>query len=162
MVNIKPDERQFRDSYQPVAVLLEGEFQSLYKNRGLTKDFIENKFVAFKDKSTPTSMIVVSDGDVIKNVVQRSTHKIFPLGYDLATQRTFGNKNFILNCIDYLCDDSGILSVRSREVKLRLLDKKKIKTQKFKWQVINTAIPLAVIIFAALTIFNLRRRRYAK
>ncbi len=162
MVNIKPDERQFRDSFKPVAVLLEGEFQSLYKNRGLAKDFIENKFIAFKEKSTSTSMIVISDGDVIKNVVQYSTRKVFPLGYDVATQRTFGNKNFLLNCIDYLCDDTGILSVRSREVKLRLLDKKKIKTQKLKWQVVNTVMPLAVLALVAMTLFYLRRKRFAK
>lgn len=161
MVNIKPDEMQFRDSFKPVAVLLEGEFESLYKNRGLTKKIAEDKHIAFKEKSKPTSMIVISDGDVIKNVVQRSIGKIFPLGYDMATRQTFANKNLMLNCIDYLCDDSGILSLRSREVKLRMLDSKKIKTQKIKWQIINTAFPVLVLFIVAVILFYIRRKRFS-
>ena len=161
MVNMKPDERMFHDSYMPVAVLLEGEFESLYKNRMDTL-ISKNKQIRYKDISDSTKMIVISDGDVIKNIVQKSTGKFFPLGYDMTTEQTYGNKNFLLNCIDYLCDDSGLLSIRSKEVKLRLLDKKKIKTQRLKWQLTNTVTPVLLMILLGVILFYIRKKKYTQ
>lgn len=162
MTTIKPDERQFRNPNQPLAVLLEGEFESVFRNRPEIKAFTEAKGTAFREKSNPTKMIVVSDGDVIRNEVQRSTGQALELGYDMYTRQMYANKTFILNCMNYLTDDSGLLSVRAREVKLRLLDKKKIKTQETKWKVLNTAVPILAVIVFGLVQYAVRKRKYAK
>jgi len=161
MVNMKPDENQFRDPYQPVAVLLEGPFESVYKNR-IPPQIASDSAIGFKATGSNTKMIVISDGDIIRNEIQHSSRKPYPLGYDIYTQQTYGNKNFILNCINYLCDDSGLISVRSRELTLRLLDKKKIKNERLKWQVINTGLPLfALFLFGFIHNF-IRKRKYTK
>lgn len=158
IMQFQQDEAQFKNPRQPVAVLLEGEFESVFKNRAFPAEFL--KEYKFKKKSPKTKMIVISDGDVIKNDYQTSTRKPYPLGYDKYTQQTFGNKNFILNCINYLCDDSGLISVRARELTLRLLDKKKIKTERLKWQIINVCVPLVMVFVFGLIYFVRRKRKY--
>lgn len=160
MVNNKIDERQLNKPFQAVAVLLEGEFESLYKNR-MTPEILASKEIGFKDVSPPNKMIVISDGEVIKNEIQRNKGQIYPLGYDVYTKETFGNKDFMLNCIDYLCDDSGLLSVRSKELKLRLLDKKKIKLERTKWQLINTSVPILIILVFGSIKFYIRKKKYS-
>lgn len=161
MTTIKPDERQFRNPNQPVAVMLEGEFESVFRNRPEAKKFTESGLGKFVEKSRPTKMIVVGDGDVIRNDVQRSSGQAYDLGYDVYMQQQFANKIFILNCVNYLTDDSGLLSVRAREVKLRLLDKKKINNERLKWQLVNTAVPIVAIILFGIVQFFIRRKRYA-
>lgn len=156
-LHYQPDERKFTDSYRPVAILLEGEFESTYKNH-LTSNIEYSKEISYKDHSKKTSMIVISDGDVIRNDIQYSTRKPYPLGFDKFTNQNYGNKNFIMNCMNYLCDDSGLISVRSRELTLRLLDKKKVKAEKLKWQLINTLLPLGIILLFG-TIYSYRRKR---
>ena len=105
-------------------------------------------------------MIVLSDGDLIRNEVQFSSQKPYPLGYDKYTNQTYGNKNFILNCVNYLCDDSGLISVRARELTMRLLDKKKVKTQQLKWQLINVLLPLLLILTFGLAHHIIRKRKF--
>lgn len=161
MVNVPPDENQFKNSYLPMAVLLEGEFESLYKNR-IPPQIATDSAIGYKEKGEANKMIVIADGDVIRNEVQYSTHRTFPLGYDIYTKQTYGNKNFILNCINYLCDDSGLISVRARELTLRLLDKKKVKEERLKWQLINTTLPLLVILIFGIIYSIIRKRKYAK
>ena len=155
----EPDVRLFNIAYKPVAVLLEGEFESLYKNHLLPGiDSIPQ--IKFKEKSPSTKMIVVSDGDIIKNVVQQSTGKAYPLGYDIYSKQTYGNKNFILNSVNYLCDDSGLLEVRSRELKLRMMDRKKVLDEKFKWQAMNTALPILLVIVFGIAQAFFRQRKF--
>src|SRR6202007_1285433 len=113
--------QQFNKPNLPVAVLLEGTFESVFHNR-IPTVIAKSKEINFQEISVPNKMIVISDGDIIRNGVKRQARKIFPLGYDPYTGETYGNKNFILNCIDYLCDESGLIAVRSKELKLRLLD----------------------------------------
>jgi ABC-2 type transport system permease protein len=161
MVNLKPDENQFRDSYRPVAVLLEGEFESLFKNR-IPPQIANDSAIGFKEKGIKTKMIVISDGDIIRNEVQYSSGKTYPLGYDIYTQQTYGNKNFILNCVNYLCDDSGLISVRARELTLRLLDKKKVKNERLKWQIFNTGLPLLLLFLFGVIHNFIRKRKYTK
>jgi len=158
MVNMHPDERQFRNPYQPVAVLLEGSFESNYKDR-ISSAIKQSKRIGFRENGRPTKMIVVSDGDVIRNEVQRG--QLAPLGYDMYMQQMFGNKNFILNCVNYLCDDSGLISVRAREITLRLLDKKKIKNEEMKWRITNTVLPIVLVILFGLGRFYLRKKKYS-
>jgi ABC-2 type transport system permease protein len=157
----KPDSRMFNQAYKPVAVLLEGEFESLYKNHLLPGiDSIAQ--IKFKEKSLKTKMIVVADGDIIKNSVQHSTNRAYPLGYDIYSRQTYGNKNFILNAINYLCDDSGLLEVRSRELKLRMMDRKKMTDEKLKWQILNTVLPIFLIILYGIAQAILRKRKFSK
>ncbi|MFH1004846.1 MAG: gliding motility-associated ABC transporter substrate-binding protein GldG, partial [Bacteroidota bacterium] len=157
----EPDEKQFHNSYKTVAILLEGEFESLYKNR-MPPEIDSIPEIKFKEKSQPTKMIIVSDGDVIKNFVQHSTGRAYPLGFDIYTGQTYGNKNFILNAINYLCDDSGLLQVRSREIKLRMLDKQKTEKEKTKCQMMNTALPVLLVIIFGIAQTFIRRKKYAK
>jgi ABC-2 type transport system permease protein len=160
MMQLQPDESQFKNGNQPVAVLLEGEFESVFKNK-VSPTIAESKEIGFKDHGVSTKMIVISDGDVIKNDYQTTSGKTYPLGYDKYTKQQFGNKDLILNCINYLCDDSGLIGIRSRELTLRLLDKKKIKTERLKWQIINTAGPLLLVFTYGIFHYFRRRRKYA-
>ena len=155
---MRPDERQFHNSYQPVAVLLEGAFESSYKDRVSTA-ITQSKQIGFRENGRATKMIVVSDGGIISNDIQHG--QVVPLGFDLYMNQLFGNKNFILNCVNYLCDDSGLISVRAREIKLRLLDKKKIKNEELKWKIINTSVPILMIIFFGICRFYLRKKKYS-
>jgi ABC-2 type transport system permease protein len=160
MVKFKLKEDQFKNSFQNVACLLEGSFESVYKNR-LPSIFYQDTTFNFKEKGKPTKMIVVADGDIARNEYQRSTGMIYPLGYDVFTRQQFANKNFLLNCMNYLLDDEGLLQIRSREVKLRLLDKKKVNLQKTKWKLTNVALPLIIIIVFGLLQFYLRKKKYS-
>jgi ABC-2 type transport system permease protein len=107
-------------------------------------------------------MIVVADGDIAKNEYQRATGMIYPTGYDMYTKQQFANKTFLLNCMNYLLDDEGLLQLRSREVKLRLLDKKKTATQVTKWKLTNVGLPLLMIICFGLIQFYIRKKKYSK
>jgi ABC-2 type transport system permease protein len=160
MARAKPRETQFINSYQPMAVLLEGSFSSFVENR-LPSALRNDTLFKHLDNGKPTRMIVVADGDVAKNDFQRSSGQIYPLGFDRNTQQTFANKKFLLNCVNYLLDDEGMLQLRSREVKLRLLDKKKVGGQKTKWQMINVAAPLIVVFLFALVQHFGRRKKYS-
>ncbi len=162
IIRKKPNQQEFSKMYVPVAVLLEGEFNSVFQNRNIDS-LIPDK-TKFKTKSINTKMIIVSDGDIIKNYISEKG-EVYPLGYDKYTnkfsKRIFeGNKEFILNAINYLCDDNGLMSIRLREIKLRLLDKRKIKQYKLKWQIINTLLPIIFIIFFGLILHYLRKRKY--
>jgi ABC-2 type transport system permease protein len=159
MTTMKLKESQFINSYQPVACLLEGEFTSFVENR-LPSVLLNDTNFRHIDHGKPTKMIVVADGDVARNDYQRTTGQVYPLGFDRNTQQMFANKVFLLNCVNYLLDDDGLLQLRSREVKLRLLDKKKTNLQRGKWQFVNVGVPLMVILIFALTQFYLRRRKY--
>ncbi|MBA4239457.1 MAG: gliding motility-associated ABC transporter substrate-binding protein GldG [Sphingobacteriaceae bacterium] len=159
-VKLKPNESQYNNSFQNVACLLEGQFESNYKNR-ITRRILEDSLFDFKSKSKPTKMIIVADGDIAKNEYQKGTGMIFPVGYDMYTKQQFANKTFLLNCMNYLLDDEGLLQLRSREVKLRLLDKKKTATQVAKWKFTNVGIPLILIICFGLIQYYIRKKKYS-
>lgn len=156
----EPDESLFRHPFQAVAVLLEGEFESLYRNR-IPPDISDDRSIGFREKSLPARMLVVSDGDIIRNQIHISQRRPLPLGFDQYTRRQFGNRDFLLNAVNYLCDDSGLISVRSREVKLRLLDEVRIKNQKILWQTFNTLAPVVMVLLIGFTRLYLRKRKYA-
>lgn len=159
MVKFTPKEDQFHNSYQSVACLLEGSFSSVFSNR-LPSAILNDSTIAFRDKGVPTKMIVIADGDVAKNDIRPGVGPL-ALGFDRNTGQTFANKTFLLNCINYLVDDEGLLQLRAREVKLRLLDKKKIANNETKWQMINIALPLGIIIVFGLIQFYFRKKKYA-
>lgn len=161
MATLPPKESQFINSYQQVACLLEGEFSSFVEYR-IPSVLLQDTLFKYLDKGKKTKMIVVADGDVARNDYLRSTGEVLPLGYDRYTKRTFANKTFLVNCVNYLLDDEGMLQLRSREVKLRLLDIKKINQHRSKWQIVNVLLPMLIIIAFATIQFYLRKRKYVK
>jgi ABC-2 type transport system permease protein len=160
IVNNPPDRRLFRQPSQPVGILLEGTFPSVFKNRMV--DLFGLKTSEVKTESQPTRMIVISDGNLIANQyrIVGGVPEFMPLGYDRYSQQTFGNKAFLLNAVNYLCDDQGLMELRSRVFKIRLLDKVRIQEEKTFWQLLNVLMPLVLIaLFGAVYVF-VRNRKY--
>lgn len=140
-----------------MGILLEGKFLSNFQYR---YDASKTPDLPFKDHVDNNKMIVISDGDVIRNQFKKSTGEVYPLGFDRYTQETFGNKKLIQNCIDYLCDDSGIIEIRSKEITLRLLDKGKVKKERNFWIMINIGLPISLILIFGLINKWIRKRKY--
>ena len=155
----EPDQSLYRHPFQPVAVLIEGEFTSLYKNR-IPPEIADDRGIGFRENSLPTKMLLVADGDIIRNQVRRSQRQPLPLGYDQDTRQQFGNGDFLLNAMNYLCDDPDIITVRSREIRLRLLDEQKIRNNKLFWQTINIMAPIMLVVLFGLVRLVLRKRKY--
>ncbi len=152
----------FNRSNIPVAVLLEGQFTSLYKNRLVPKLTLDKKF-AHRENSIYTKMIVVSDGDIAKNAFDIRQNQVYPMGYDRVTGSYYsGNKNFLMNAVNYLSDDGWLVPLRSKEFKIRLLDKQKLNKDKKKWTYINTFLPILSVILLGLIYLPLRKRKFAK
>jgi len=157
----QPDERLYSGPPEAIAVLLEGKFTSNYKNR-IPPSLANAKEIGFRENSEATSMIVISDGDLIRNQFHIPQGYPLPLGYDQYTRETFGNKEFLLNAINYLTDGPGLISIRSRELKLRLLDKTKVNNQRIQWQLINVVVPVLIIVLLGTVLILLRKRKYAR
>jgi ABC-2 type transport system permease protein len=160
MVSNKLNEKKFNNGNKPMAVLLEGSFNSLYENR-INDTIAMDSAIAFKAKSRPTAMIVISDGDVIKNGFNYQTMAVNELGYDRYMKQTFANKTFILNCMNYLIDGPKLMSLRTREVKLRLLDRKKTDENPTKWKMYNVVFPLVIIAISGYVLSVIRRRKFS-
>jgi len=161
-IKYPPEEREFNKPFQSAAVLLEGEFESVFKNRMISQ-YIKNQDIDFRDQSIPNRMIIVADGDIIRNEVSVRADRIIPLtlGQDRYTQQTYGNKEFILNAVHYLADETSLVEIRSRTLTLRLLDKTKIIKEKFKWQLINTVLPVLILVLFGLVNWYFRKRKFA-
>jgi len=159
MIEDTPDPERFQSNPKAVSVLLEGQFKSNFLNRAVPEGVIGARETIAKSKYT--KMIVFSDGDVFKNEVSEKDGSIYPLGFDRYTQQSFGNKTFLLNAVDYLTDDAGLIDLRSKEIQLRLLDKGKIVAEKTTWQLINTIIPLIMLILFGIFQHIYRKRKYA-
>lgn len=153
VIGQKPDFETYLSGPQNLAVLVEGEFKSVYQGR--VKPF-ELKSVL--DKSPNTKMIVVSDGDVIKNEIEKG--EPVSLEYDPRTGKSYGNKEFLLNAVNYLLDDSGLLDIRAKKVKLAFLDFDKIEKQRGLWQVINIGVPLILLALFGIGFKLYRKRKY--
>jgi len=160
IVNKKPSPKDFVAGRKKIAVLMEGKFTSVFKNRAW-KGIDRN---TFREESKPAKMIVISDGDLIKNRVRGvgNNRQIEALGYDRYSRKTYGNRSFLLNCVDYLCDNEGWMELRTREVKLRMLDKNKIRSERLFWQGINLFLPLFLLLIFGLTRFYLHKRKFAR
>ena len=155
MVNDQLDPKTFNKGPQTLAVLLEGTFTSAYNNR-VKPVTINNP----KNSSIPTKMVVISDGDVIKNEVGRLG--VEELGFDKYTGQTFGNKEFLINVANYLLDDTGLINIRSKEIAVAFLNPEKITEEKTKWQLLNLLLPLVLLGLFGLTFNYLRKKKYAK
>jgi ABC-2 type transport system permease protein len=158
IMEFKPDPKMFPVSNIPVAVLLEGTFTSAFKNRILSQEMLNSKELGYRDSSVNNQMIVISDGDIIRNDVSKGNP--MPLGYDKFTRTTFGNKSFIQNAVDYLCDDSGLMSVRNKVIKLRLIDPNILEKDNQLMKVTNAGLPVLLVVIFGLVKSFMRRRKY--
>lgn len=154
--NLKAED--FTLSYLPVGYLLEGKFTSVFKNRFLPDDADKN---LFKDQSTSTKLVVLADGDLARNDINPRTGQPQQLGYDQFARYTFANQELLMNAVNYLVNGDGLIAARNKEVKIRPLDKEKIRTGRTKWQVINLAVPLALIVLYGIIRSVIRKRKYA-
>ncbi|MDG1349303.1 MAG: gliding motility-associated ABC transporter substrate-binding protein GldG [Flavobacteriales bacterium] len=152
-----PSIESYNKQFKPIAVLLEGEFESVFKDKLMQK----NNQIQLKEKSEITKMIVVSDGDLIANNVSASG-TIFPLAYDPNIKYTYpGNKHFLINAIQYLCDENGLSHLKTKELSLRMLDKEKIQKNKFLIQLINIIFPIVLLLIFAFLFIRNKKRKYA-
>ena len=150
----QPKPNEFTSGPQLFGILLEGIFPSAYKNR--TKPFIVDNF---KEESNENKMIVLSDGDIAKNQILKG--KPYDLSRDKWTGATYGNKEFLSNAIDYLFDDTGLISLKNKSLKINILDKQKVYTEKRFWQLFNIGLPiLLLLIFGRIFIFY-RKKKYS-
>lgn len=159
----RPDPSHYRQSSLPIALLLEGAFASAFLNRPLQQYNHRRPFV-FKTHSDTTRMIVVADGDMIRNDVVRRPDgvRIFPLGFDNYMKTQFGNRAFVKNSLCFLLDDDNVFQIRRREWTLRLLDKTKVYPQRDFWVALNSVLPIALTLLAGLAFTGIRRRRYGR
>ena len=164
ILKVAPDPSKFNDGNRPVAYLLEGEFESFFKNR-LTPEFqsmLDRIGVKFKDKSISAKQIVISDSDFAKNLINTTTGDTEDIGYNKWERRFYkGNKDFILNAVEYMLDENNILESRSKEIKLRLLDTVRTKQEKSWWQFINVGLPVLLLALFGFVYQYFRKRRYA-
>ena len=160
MVQQEPDPKLFQGPVKTAGVLLEGEFPSVFINRPAPDGIVGSS--TLPEKSIPGKMILIADGDIFKNQINASDGSHYPLGFDRYTQEQFANKSFLLNAADYLMDDSGIIGLRNKEIKLRLLDRTKIRMEKTFWQAINLGLPLIMLIACGIFQHYFRIRKYAR
>ncbi len=138
-----------------LGVLLEGNFTSTYKNRVKPFDYPDQQ-----DESVDNKMIVISDGDIVNYMY--ANKKFLPNGYDIWTQQVYGNKDFLMNAVHYLLDDSGIINIRAKEVKLAFFDKDKVREKYTQSQVITVGLPILLMTIFGIVFNYLRKRRYTR
>jgi gliding-associated putative ABC transporter substrate-binding component GldG len=157
MVDERPEQKEFDGGGNiPVAVLLEGNFKSMYQNR-----ILPFKDVTFKERGLNNSMIVISDGDVIKNQLDKNGMPL-EMGFDKWTNSMYANKEFMLNSVNYLLDDNGLINIRNKVVVLPILDKQQVYDDYTTTQIINVGLPIVVLGLFGLLFTYLRKRKYSK
>ncbi|MFD1144736.1 gliding motility-associated ABC transporter substrate-binding protein GldG [Larkinella insperata] len=154
----QPDPRTYDSGVQLIACLLEGRFQSLYTNRILPGD---PRAASFKAQGQPSKIVVCSDGDLLINDINYRTNTPYPLGYERFSKNTFANKDFVVNAVNYLLDDNGIIGARTRQVTLRPLDKIRLREERLSWQLLNLLGPVLLVGFVGVVWQFARRRKYA-
>ena len=157
---IAPKPEEYTSMPKTAGVLLEGNFKSVFLNRPVPAGITEKYDVPALSK--PTKMIVIGDGDVFNNQVSQADRSPFPLGFDRYTQQNFGNKALLLNIADYFTDDDNLIALRNKEIKVRLLDKARLRTEKLNWQLINAIAPILLLICFAIFQHYYRKHKYAK
>ena len=157
MVNDRPEQSEFiKTGNIPVAVLLEGKFHSMFENRVLP---FQDK--NFKAEGVNNQMIVISDGDVIKNQLDKDFQPL-ELGYDKWTNKLYGNKEFMMNSVNYLLDDNGLINIRNKEVTLPLLNNEKVYANYTATQLLTIGFPIVLLAFFGLLFTYLRKMKYGK
>lgn len=163
ILKVPADPSKFTKGKQLIGVLLEGRFPSLFENRvsASMEQALQQIGQEYKPLSLPTKQIVISDSDFMKNEVNYRDQSAEPIGFDIWERQTFpANKDFILNCIEYMLDENGILDSRAKEIKLRLLDSVKTKEDKTYWQMLNIGLPLLLLFLFGIIYRIIRKRRF--
>jgi ABC-2 type transport system permease protein len=158
---VQPDRRLYNRSLVPVAVLLEGEFRSAWRNR-LAPEFVMEKSMGYRDHSEPTKMIVVSDGDIIRNQFNPNEGTIYPVGYDFYRKIRYANRELILNMLNYMTGDEGLMTVRNKNFTLRKLDADKAENRRTFYQIVNIVVPVLILALAGVCIILIEKRVYGK
>ncbi|NJB70250.1 gliding-associated putative ABC transporter substrate-binding component GldG [Saonia flava] len=153
IINSQPNKDIYTNGNKPLAVLLEGEFTSSFSNR--IKPFKLNDGL---EKGPENKMLVVADGDIIKNQIRNG--RPLDLGYDKWTNNFYGNKEFLLNSINYMLDDDGLINIRNKKVAIPLLDPEKIADQKSKWQLMNIGVPILLTLLFGFIFNYIRKKKY--
>jgi ABC-2 type transport system permease protein len=158
-----PLEPQYNQAHLPLGVLLEGNFESVFTNRSVPEGATVSS-PGIRTRSVPTRMIVIADGDLIRNDVTESPRgpAIAPLGYDRYTNQTFGNREFLLNAVNYLTDETGLMKLRGREFRLRLLDRQRTDAEATRWKLINTLVPVIIVVLFGIATYLERRRKFSR
>ena len=140
----------------PLSVLLEGSFHSMFENRVLPFDQ-----KTFQTKGVASKMIVISDGDLIKNQLDKNFQPV-ELGYDQRSGNLYDNKDFMINCVNYLLDDNGLINIRSKDLDLPLLDKEKVYENYTGIQFITIGLPILILTVFGILFTYLRKKKYSK
>ncbi|SRX75881.1 gliding motility-associated ABC transporter substrate-binding protein GldG [Aequorivita antarctica] len=158
VVNEGPNPNEYNAGEIPLAVLLEGNFTSVFKNR--VKPIKLNGELKNIDDGKPSKMVVISDGDIIKNQMQGN--RPLELGFDKMTNSFYGNKEFLLNTVNYLLDDSGLINIRTQQIAVPFLDPQKTVEQRSKWQILNILLPLGLLALFGIAFTFYRKRKYTR
>ena len=145
----------FNQGTKNIGVLIEGKFKSVYDKRIKPVDYKD-----YRESSDSTQMVVIADGDIVKNEFGKNGP--IELGFDRFTGTTYGNKSLLINAVNYMLDDKGLLALRSKDVKLAFLNTEKVAQERLTWQLLNLGLPLLILTIAAAIYYNLRKRKYAR
>ena len=151
------DPKMYAAGPQWAAILLEGKFRSVFTNRPLPEEVAGSSFVA---QGKPSQILVVSDGDLVRNDINKKTRQPYRLGFDRYSGATFANRDFVTNAVDYLLDEANLISLRSREIQLRPLNRVRVKEEKRQWQLLNLVLPLVLLLLFGFFRYYRRKRRY--
>ncbi len=175
IVDVEPNFNENGETDLPIALMMEGRFTSAFENR-LTQEFTASPDFKTRFKSDSTKMLVVSDGDIIRNEVEtkvidgETRYRAIPLNVDVfgvqnpnrTSKYIYGNRDFVLNSIDYMMDDNSLIDVRAKTITLRVLDTQKAYEEKSFWKILNIGFPLLCIFILGLVQFFLRKKKFAK
>jgi ABC-2 type transport system permease protein len=157
--------KTFKQGTQVAGVLLEGSFKSNFRRPDKIYEF------PVKESVDNNSMIVIADGDIGLNYVKKSTGEVYPLGFDRETGRQFANKKFLMNCFDFMFDESGLIDIRTKEINMRLLNRPLINApkndsqwvkEKTFWQLFNTILPVLMVFLFGVINFFIRKYKYTR
>ncbi len=164
ILKTNPDQSKFQAPPQILALLLEGRFNSAYENRvsPAMMDGLDQIGASFKGEGEPSRILIVSDGDLAKNYINPTTREIQPLGFNQFVNYTFANQEFLNNSVEFMLDRIGLSEARAKNIKLRLLDKQRIQTERLYWQMLNVVLPLVLLIVIGIIFNVVRKRRFAR
>ena len=163
IIKLEQRTEAYNRPFLPVAVIVEGEFESFYKNKvsESMKEGLKQVGATFKESSERTAQIFISDAEIMKNLYNQNTKRYSGMGYNKWEQMTYrGNYDFMINTIDYLTDEYGLLEARSKNLQLRMLDQVSLQKNKLTWQLINVALPIFLVILFGFLFNFLRKRKY--
>jgi len=160
MLSYEPPVDQFKKQDLPIAVLVEGKFKSIYAHR-LTPQMYESGEINYRHESKEGMQLFIADGDLIKNRYNPKTNEYYVMGMDRYTQQMYGNKDFFLNAVNYMLDESGLILSNTKSFKIRLLDREFIAQNRLMLQLLNTAVPIALVLIFGLVFGFIRKRKYS-